>query len=73
MLDHLEMYNSISTKRIVFAYSIYDVKQSNKILIANRRAIQKLFEAYAQYKGIIEPNRLLDSLTTQARVLLYEI
>lgn len=49
------------------------MEKETEIKRKNRLNIQKLFEAYANYKGLKDVNRLLDSLTTQNRVLTYEI
>lgn len=73
LLDKLEISNFTSNKKIVFAYSIYDLDKEYQIRKTNRFNIQKLFEAYAKYKSMSEPTRLLDSLTTQNRVITYEI
>lgn len=73
LLDKLEISNFTSNKKIVFAYTVYDVDKEYQIRKTNRLNIQKLFEAYAKYKSMSEPTRLLDSLTTQNRVITYEI
>ena len=73
LLDKLEISDFLSNKKIVFAFSIYDLDKEIEIKRNIRYAIQKLFESYAIYKDINEPNRLLDSLTTQGRVIMYEI
>lgn len=73
LLDKLEMTNFLSNKKIIFGFSVYDREKETEIKRKNRVNIQKLFEAYANYKGLKDVNRLLDSLTTQNRVLTYEI
>lgn len=73
LLDKLEMTNFLSNKKIIFGFSVYDREKETEIKMKNRLNIQKLFEAYANYKGLKDVNRLLDSLTTQNRVLTYEI
>lgn len=73
LLDKLEMTNFLSNKKIIFGFSVYDMEKETEIKRKNRLNIQKLFEAYANYKGLKDVNRLLDSLTTQNRVLTYEI
>lgn len=73
LLDKIEISNFSSNKKIVFAFSVYDFDEELAIKKNIRLAIQKLFNVYAQYKGFNEPNRLLDSLTTQGKVILYEI
>lgn len=73
LLDKLEMTNFLSNKKIIFGFSVYDREKETEIKRKNRLNIQKLFEAYANYKELKDVNRLLDSLTTQNRVLTYEI
>lgn len=73
LLDKLEMTNFLSNKKIIFGFSVYDREKETEIKRKNRLNIQKLFESYANYKGLKDVNRLLDSLTTQNRVLTYEI
>lgn len=73
LLDKLEMTNFLSNKKIIFGFSVYDREKETEIKRKNRLNIQKLFEAYANYKGLKDVNRFLDSLTTQNRVLTYEI
>lgn len=73
LLDKLEMTNFLSNKKIIFGFSVYDMEKETEIKRKNRLNIQKLFEAYANYMGLKDVNRLLDSLTTQNRVLTYEI
>lgn len=73
LLDKLEMTNFLSNKKIIFGFSVYDREKETEIKRKNRLNIQKLFEAYANYKGLKDVNRLLDSLTTQNRVLTYEM
>lgn len=73
LLDKLEMTNFLSNKKIIFGFSVYDMGKETEIKRKNRLNIQKLFEAYANYKELKDVNRLLDSLTTQNRVLTYEI
>ena len=58
----------------MFAYSIYDLKQENKIKANLTEAIFQLFQEYSKYKGNeAHPNRLLDSLTAQGKVILYQV
>ena len=62
------------TNKIVFAFSVFDEKESYAIKAEHRKAINQLFTSYAKYKGFKEePERLLDALTTQGRILTYEI
>lgn len=74
VLDKIAITDLTSNSKIVFAFSIYD--SSKRISISNllRKNISNLFEEYSKYKGNTNhPNRLLDALTTQGKVVLYEI
>ena len=68
------MTNFSSTKKIVFAFSIFDEKKSYIIKSDHRKAINKLFASYAVFKGYQnEPERLLNALTMQGRILAFEV
>ena len=59
---------------IVFAFAVFDKKKEQQIKMNLRTSITKLFIDYSRYKGNSEqPNRLLDALTSQGKVLMYEI
>lgn len=74
VLDQLEMTNFASKKKFVIAYCVYDAGKDAEIKRDIRHRIYSLFVAYAKYKGqSIEPARLLDSLTTQGRVMTVSI
>ena len=73
LLDKLRLYDFTAKGQVVFAYSIYDKKHESKIKTDYRFAIAKLIEAYAVYRGLSEPNRLLDSLSIFRRIWLYEL
>ncbi len=73
LFDKISIADYSADSKIGFAYAIYDNEKEYKIKQDLRLAIQKIFESYARYKGLIEPNRLLDSLTTQGRVFTFEI
>ena len=74
LLDKLDIINFSKKSVIVFAYTIYDSNKEEEIKSEYRLAISNLFKEYSKYKGNADyPNRLLDALTTQGKVLLYEI
>lgn len=73
LLDKLQMTDNTSDKVIVFSFSIWDKNKKLNIMNDIRRAVFDLFDNYAKYKGILEPYRLLDSLTANRRVIIYEI
>lgn len=74
VLDKINIFNINNPSKIVFAYSIYDLKQENDIKANLTKAIFQLFQEYSKYKGNeAHPNRLLDSLTAQGKVILYQL
>lgn len=74
VLDKINIFDINNLSKIVFAYSIYDLEHENEIKANLAKAIFQLFQEYSKYKGNeAHPNRLLDSLTTQGKVVLYQI
>lgn len=74
LFDKIDVGNLSKNSKVVFAYSIYDHEKQYEIEARLREAIAKLFEDYSKYKGNkVSPNRLLDALTTQGKILMYEI
>ena len=74
VLDQLEMTNFASKKKFVIAYCVYNPEKKTEIKSELRHRIYALFVAYAKYKGQSNgPARLLDSLTTQGRVVTVSI
>ncbi len=74
VFDKIAITDLMVDSKIVFAFSVYD--QNKRIQISNqlRKNISNLFQEYSKYKGNdAHPNRLLDALTTQGKVILYEI
>ena len=71
ILDQLEMTNFTSSKKLVVAYAIYDSDKEATIKKELRKDVYSLFAAYAEYcgKSASGASRLLDSLTTQGRVI----
>ena len=46
--------------------------EKHEILTKQRKSVVELFKSYSIYKGLVkEPTRLLDSLTTLGRVIVY--
>lgn len=74
LLDKLNITSLEADNKIVFAFSIYDINKKDAILKEQRKAIFDLFKAYSSYKGAeTEPERLLDFLTTQGRIIMYQL
>jgi hypothetical protein len=73
IMDKLKLYDFTAEGQIVFAYRVYDKERESEIKTKYRLAIASLIEAYAVYRGIPQPNRLLDSLSIFNRVWLYEL
>lgn len=74
IFDKLDITNFEKSAKIVFAFSVYDKNNEGVIKSRLRQSIFRLFQEYSIYKGNEQhPNRLLDSLTTQGKVILYQI
>ena len=74
LLDELEMTNFNSEKKIIFGFTVYDESKREQIKATLRNAIIRLFKEYAIHKNYgKEPKRLLEALTTQWRVITYEV
>lgn len=73
LFDRIKLTDILATNVIVFAYSIYDEKKEDIIKSQLRDAMSKLLYAYAVDKQLPNPCRFLDSLSTQKRIITYEI
>ena len=73
MFDRLELFDAVASGVIVFAYSLYDKKKEEKIKSELNKSIFDLMHAYAESRKNVDANRFLDSLSTQKRILTYEI
>lgn len=72
VFDKIAIIDTNKRNKIVFAYKIYDGKNEQDIKDSLMYNVVTLFQEYSRYKGLKEqPNRLLDYLTTQGRVLFY--
>ena len=73
LMDKLQLYDFTAKGQLVFAYRVFDKERESEIKTKHRLAIAALVEAYAEYRGIAQSNRLLDSLSIYNRVWLYEL
>lgn len=73
LFDHLKLTDNLSSGVLVFAYDIYDKENETRIKNHLREAISNILFAYAVEKKIDNPKRLLDTLSTQKRIVTYEI
>ncbi len=74
VFDKLHISDLANNSKIIFAFSIYDDTKEQQIRSDFRSAISKLFYDYSIYLGKDkQPNRLLDVLTSQGKILMYEI
>lgn len=74
IFDKISIVDLTIDSKVVFAFSIYDSNRKASILSQLRKNISNLFQEYSIYKGNeSHPNRLLDALTTQGKVIMYEI
>lgn len=74
IFDKLDITNIDNNHKIIFAYNIYDTEKSDQIKATLMKSIFNLFQEYSRYKGNEKhPNRLLDFLTVQGKIVLFEI
>lgn len=73
MFDKLHLIDSLASNVIVFAYSIYDEEKELNIKSKLRQSISNILYSYAKSKNLIDPERFLDSLSIQKRIITYEI
>ena len=73
VFDKLHLTDSLASNVVVFAYSIYDAKKEAELKTALRKSISDILYAYAISKNLSDPKRFLDSLSTQKRIITYEI
>lgn len=75
LFDKIKITDLSNNSKVVFAYSIYDSNKRNQILDDLRKGIVQLFHDYSIYKFNTEnhANRLLDQLTTQRKVMMFDI
>ena len=74
VFDKLQISDLTNNSKIIFAFSIYDDAKEQKIRSEFRSAVSKMFYDYSIYLGKEkQPNRLLDVLTSQGKILMYEI
>ena len=73
IFDKLLLTDSLSTKTIVFAYSIFDKDKKEELKAYTRKAVSDIMFAYAKSKQLPDPGRFLDSLSTQKRIIMYEV
>ena len=74
LFDKLNLIDSSNNSKVVFAYSLYPGSKPEDIRKNYRSGISQLFCSYSTYIGkTTEPNRLLDLLTLEDKVFIYEI
>lgn len=73
LFDKMKLDDVFSKSVIVFAYSVYDKEKEKSIRANLRQSISNVMFEYAIDKKISNPKRFLDSLSTQKRIVTYEI
>lgn len=74
IFDKINITDIENPTKVIFAFSIYDKAKENEIKMNLAKAIFELFQEYSRYKGNeFHQNRLLDVLTTQGKIILYQI
>ena len=73
IFDKLNMLDSNAKGTLVFAFNIYDSKKTKSIKKNLRQGVSKMLYNYALEHQVSNPNRFLDSVSTQKRILFYEV
>ena len=73
MFDRMDLLNSSSDSSIVFAYSIYKENEEDKIMHNLRIAVSKLIYKYALFKKMESPERIIDYLYLQNKIIYFEV
>lgn len=74
LFDKIGLTDPQSTGIVVYAFTVHDKNRDAEIRKETRERITHLFSEYAKSKnGTVNPERFLDSLTTQGKVLVTEI
>lgn len=73
LFDKLNLLDSTSNGVIVFVYSIYDEAKKSEIEINFRSRMTRIMLEYAKSKHLTDPERLLDSLSTQKRIVSFSL
>ena len=75
IFDKLKLLDSNADGTIVFAFTIYDSEKEHEIKSKLNKSVYKIIESYADVKGFKEKEkiRLVDYLSIQKRIIMYEI
>lgn len=73
IFDKLNLLEPNEDKTLVFAYSNYEGGDKESIKRNMINNISKIMYKYVESKGLKNAERFLDSLTTQGKVIIYEI
>ncbi len=73
LFDEMKIINPECKSKIIFAFALYDRSQEDAIRKTLLKAISRLFQDYSKYHGSEHPNRLLELLMSQGKVLTFEI
>ena len=73
LFDKINLSDTLASGVVVFAYSIFEKENEDPIRDQLRKSLSDLLYAYAVDRKLPNPNRFLDSLSTQKRIVTYEI
>lgn len=73
ILDKMKMLDSDAKGVIVFAYHIYDKRRTRTIKSELRKNVAQMLYIYAKDNKVPNPKRFIDSISTQKRILFYEV
>lgn len=73
LFDKMRLTDPLAKGVVVFSFDIYEPSKEESIRAQQRESVSELLYEYATEKGLANPKRFLDSLSTQKRVMSYEI
>lgn len=73
LFDKMRLTDPLANGVIVFSFDVYESGKEESIRAQQRESVSELLYEYATEKGLANPKRFLDSLSTQKRVMSYEI
>ena len=74
LFDNLDLSHPVNSRGVVvFAYYVWENGDEEQIKISLRKRITQMLYAYSEESGVSNPKRFLDSLSTQGKIILYQI
>ena len=73
IFDKINLLDSQAKGMLIFAFSVFENADKRDVKINLRNSVSKILIEYAESKGIKSPKRFLDGLTTQHKLMIFEI